>query len=171
MVKSIIPTLLVLAFAACSETQESSVPQETQTVETPAAQEATFDINKDESGRALRGYDAVAYFTQNKPVEGKAEYSFDWHGAKWQFANADNRDKFAQNPEKYAPSNGGYCTFGIVLRKKFDGDPNVWRITQDKLYIFLDEDVQSKFFQDEEGNFQKVAGNWSYVEGKDKDDL
>ena len=172
MVKSIIPTLLVLVLAACSETQETSAPQkETQTAEMPTAQEGSFDINRDESGRALRGYDAVAYFTQSKPVEGKAEYSHDWHDAKWQFVSADNRDKFAQNPEKYAPANGGYCTFGIVLRKKFDGDSNVWRVTQDKLDIFLNKEVQGQFFQDEEGNFQKVAGNWSYVEGKDAGDL
>ncbi len=102
---------------------------------------------------------------------GKAEHSFDWHGATWQFASAANRDQFAQNPQKYTPSNGGYCTFGIVLRKKFDGDPNVWKITQDKVYIFLNEEVQGKFFQDEEGNFKKVVDNWPYVMGKNAEDL
>jgi len=43
--------------------------------------------------------------------------------------------------------------------------------TQDKLYIFLNKEVQGKFFQDEKDNFQRVAGNWSYVEGKDAGDL
>ena len=161
--------LFALIALACSPPQETAPPQEK--ASTAAEQAGGFDINRDERGLALRGYDAVAYHTGGQSIEGKAEHSFSWHGAQWQFASAVNRDKFSQNPEKYAPSNGGYCTFGIVLRKKFDGDPNVWAVVQDRLYIFLNEDVKGKFFQDEEGNFQKVSANWPYVQGKDAEDL
>ena len=32
-------------------------------------------VNKDRSGVAIKGYDAVAYFTQSKPVKGSAAFT------------------------------------------------------------------------------------------------
>ncbi|MEO0367966.1 MAG: YHS domain protein, partial [Pseudomonadota bacterium] len=39
---------------------------------------------------ALRGYDVVAYFTENAPVKGSAEFTTEHKGAKWLFANEAN---------------------------------------------------------------------------------
>ena len=39
-------------------------------------------------GVAVNGYDVVAYFTDGRPVAGKAEFTHDWNGAKWRFATA-----------------------------------------------------------------------------------
>jgi YHS domain-containing protein len=175
--RSIIAALGTLAFLGCSPGQdEAQEPvQETQQESTAATSDASadakYDFNLDERGLALRGYDAVSYFSEGQPVEGLPQHKITWRGVPWQFASAANRDKFARDPEKYAPSNGGYCTFGIVLRKKFDGDPQVWSIQNERLYIFLNETVRGKFFQDKEGNFEKVVGNWPYVKGKDAADL
>lgn len=159
--------VLVLGCASGQDEQQAPVVEATK----PAESTAIYDINKDEQGLALRGNDAVAYYTDGKPIAGKAEYSYKWHDAEWRFASAENRDLFAAKPEQYAPSNGGWCTFGIVLRKKFDGDPQVWAIEDDQLYIFLNEEVRGKFLQDKEGNLQKVGSNWPYVEGKDAAEL
>ena len=69
----------------------------------------TFDeINKSFFGVAIKGYDTVAYHTQGRAVKGKSEFSHKWNDAKWYFANAENRDMFAANPERYAPQYGGY---------------------------------------------------------------
>ena len=56
---------------------------------------------------AIRGYDPVAYFTQQKPVKGSQQFNYSWMGAAWLFASAENRDKFATNPAQYAPQYGG----------------------------------------------------------------
>ena len=37
-------------------------------------------------GIAISGYDTVAFFTEKKAVDGKADYTYEWQGAKWQFA-------------------------------------------------------------------------------------
>ena len=42
-------------------------------------------------GVAIDGYDAVAYFTGAKPVEGSAEHAFEWNGANWHFATEADR--------------------------------------------------------------------------------
>jgi YHS domain-containing protein len=75
----------------------------------PAATGMAFDeINKTSFGVAIKGYDTVAYHTENRPVQGKSEFSYTWADAKWYFASAANRDLFAADPERYAPQYGGY---------------------------------------------------------------
>jgi YHS domain-containing protein len=74
---------------------------------------ATAPINKNSTGVALKGYDAVAYFTENKPVKGLSQFSHEWMGAKWYFSSAANRDLFVADPQKYVPQYGGYCAYAV----------------------------------------------------------
>ena len=59
-------------------------------------------------GVAIKGYDPVAYFTENRAVKGKNEITYDWNEARWHFSKAENRDLFAANPQKYSPHHGGF---------------------------------------------------------------
>jgi YHS domain-containing protein len=59
-------------------------------------------------GVAIKGYDPVAYFTENRAVKGSSEFSFNWNEARWYFSKAENRDLFAANPKKYTPHHGGF---------------------------------------------------------------
>ena len=38
-------------------------------------------INKNSTGLAIKGYDAVAYFTVGKAVKGDPQIQYDWMGA------------------------------------------------------------------------------------------
>ena len=58
-------------------------------------------------GVAIMGYDPVAYFTDGKAVKGSEEFSYDWLGTPWHFANAKHREMFMSEPLKYAPQYGG----------------------------------------------------------------
>src|SRR5215510_4682762 len=58
-------------------------------------------------GLAIRGYDPVAYYQQSAPVKGSSQFSYQWQGATWLFASAENRDRFQAEPEHYAPQYGG----------------------------------------------------------------
>ena len=59
-------------------------------------------------GVAIKGYDPVAYFTENRAVKGSSDISFNWNEARWYFSKAENRDLFAANPKKYSPHHGGF---------------------------------------------------------------
>ena len=59
-------------------------------------------------GVAIKGYDAVAYFTENQAVKGNSEIAYNWNEARWYFSKAENRDLFKANPAKYAPHHGGF---------------------------------------------------------------
>ena len=88
---------------------------------------------------AIKGYDPVAYFTENKAVEGSPEFTYRWLGATWQFASAEHRDQFMKEPTRYAPQYGGYCADGVSFGTVTTNiDPKAWRIIEDKLYLSYD---------------------------------
>jgi YHS domain-containing protein len=88
---------------------------------------------------AIKGYDPVAYFTENKAVEGSDQFAHRWLGATWYFASAENRDLFIKDPGKYAPQYGGYCADGVSFGTITTNiDPKAWRIIEGKLYLSYD---------------------------------
>ena len=52
---------------------------------------------------AINGYDPVAWFTPGKPTPGSPDISYDWDGARWQFADAAHRELFQRDPDAYTP--------------------------------------------------------------------
>lgn len=84
----------------------------------------------------LKGHDPVAYFTEGRPVKGSAEFKHDWDGERYLFSNAGNRDKFAADPERYAPQFGGYCTGSMSRGVRNEADPEAWIISDGRLYVF-----------------------------------
>lgn len=104
----------------------------------PVSQAVAFEeINLPYFARvALGGYDAVSYFTQSEAVEGNKSYSSEWKGATWLFSSEANRQRFTQNPEAFAPQYGGYCSNQMSLGNLSDIDPDVWRIIDNRLYLF-----------------------------------
>lgn len=132
----------------------------TVTVAVRSASAAVDPINKNIFGTALKGYDAVAYFKESRPVKGKDEFRHDWMGAKWYFANAANRDDFARNPEKFAPQFGGYCAWAVANGYTANIDPEAWRIVDGKLYLNYSKDVQKKWEADIPGFIKLGNENW-----------
>jgi YHS domain-containing protein len=116
-------------------------------------------------GVAIDGYDPVAYFTDGKPVEGRADFSYDWQGATWRFASAEHRDLFAAAPEKYAPQYGGYCAYAVAQGKTADIDPEAWTVVGDKLYLNYDQDIQKKWLADRDAYIRSADVAWPRMLG------
>ena len=109
---------------------------------------------------AVGGYDPVAYVTQGMPVKGKPEHHHTWQGVTWKFSSDDHRELFMNNPEKFVPQYGGYCAFGIAHEKFFDGDPQVWSVIDEKLYLLGNSEIAEKWRKDFPGNIKKANQNW-----------
>ena len=120
-------------------------------------------VNASFTGTAIEGYDPVAYFTQGRPVEGDSEFAHEWMDATWYFASAENRDRFAAAPDKYAPQYGGYCAWAVAHGYTAKIDPAAWTIVDDKLYLNYSKDVQSQWLQDIPGNIAKGDANWPKI--------
>lgn len=127
----------------------------------------------DESGYAVSGYDVVAFFNlqqapvgeqQPEAVPGKKAVAATWNGAKWAFSSEENRDLFLANPAKYAPQFDGHCAYGVAQGGKVPANPNLWRITDDKLYLNINPPVVGFFEENVAGNIQKADSNWTNLE-------
>ena len=112
---------------------------------------------------AMHGYDAVAFFTEDRATRGSAEYSSVYQNATYRFKSEANRQKFEKQPQKYAPQFGGYCAFGVSVGAKFDGDPEFWKIVDGKLYLNLNGEIQKNWLKDTSGNIDKAQAQWKKI--------
>lgn len=118
------------------------------------------------SNNAVGGYDTVEYFKQNKAIKGKNEFQTEWKDTIWLFSSKKNLNAFLKSPEKYAPQYGGYCAWAIAHGYDARGDPLVFSIVNDKLYLNYNRDVQKqweknipRFIKNADKNWKKLISN------------
>ena len=114
-------------------------------------------------GIAIKGYDPVAYFSEGRPMKGSDEFSKEWLGATWHFANAKHKDAFSTNPERYMPQFGGYCSMAMSKGIVKSLDPEAWRIVDGKLYVFASKKGREKWEKDIGGRIAEARGTWPKV--------
>lgn len=112
---------------------------------------------------AIRGFDPVSYFTENKPQKGKPEISTSYNNANWYFVSSNNRELFKANPEKYAPQFGGYCAFGMSRGYKAETQPDAWTIVEGKLYLNYNTKVREEWNKRQVEFISKASTNWITV--------
>jgi hypothetical protein len=115
------------------------------------------------TGLAIGGYDPVAYFTDGKPLAGGEELEFRYGGAVWRFCNVGNRAAFAAEPDVYMPKFGGYDPLGVARGVAVAGNPNVWFITGERLFLFYDSARREKFAADPDRLSATAERKWPEV--------
>ncbi len=126
-------------------------------------------LNLEKSGVAIQGYDPVAFFTDHKPVKGKAEFSTLYQGAIYYFASKEHQDLFKSEPSKYEPAFGGYCAYGVSKGKLVEVDVEAFQIVDGRLLLQYSKSVRDTFNKDARGNLGKAEMNWPVlVEKKGK---
>jgi hypothetical protein len=115
------------------------------------------------TGLALSGYDPVAYFTHRAALPGRPDLELAHDGAVWRFRNSGNRDAFRDHPDAYTPGFGGYDPVAVVRNRSVAGNPQVWAIAGNRLYLFYSE-ADRKAFMDAPGRVLAAADrNWPEV--------
>lgn len=112
------------------------------------------------SNKAIKGYDTVAYFTQNEAVEGDPQFSTEYKGAEWLFSSQEHLDLFKENPEKYAPQYGGYCAYAVAQNDTASIEPDQFTVKDGKLYLNYNASVNEKWAADKEKFIQQADENW-----------
>ena len=127
----------------------------------------------DETGFAVSGYDVVAYRgltqapvgeAQPEGVPGRADITAEYNGATFAFASEANRDTFLENPAFYAPAYDGHCAYGVAQGGKVPGNPNLWRIVDNVLYLNITPNVVGFWEEDIPGNISISESNWPGLE-------
>jgi YHS domain-containing protein len=119
--------------------------------------------NLDVNGIILDGYDPVAFFTDNKPVKGLAEFQFKYEGAVYQFASKAHLDLFKANPDKYKPQFGGWCAYAVSLGRIAPIDVNNFSIVDGRLFIQYNQRAVNGWNKDVPGNIVKADKYWPDV--------
>ncbi|MGR3273891.1 YHS domain-containing (seleno)protein [Acaryochloris marina NIES-2412] len=119
-----------------------------------------------EDGIAIRGTDAVAYFTEGKPIPGRQEFAYEWQGVTWLFSSAEHRDLFASNPRAYAPQYGGFCAYGMSYGALVSIMPEAWSIMDGKLYLNYSIALQKKWKEDTARYIDQANLNWLALKTK-----
>jgi len=113
------------------------------------------------SGFALDGFDPVAFFTDQEPVNGDPAITSKHQGATYMFATNEHQQMFEANPGKYAPQYGGFCAFGVSVGALFPADKiNTWEVRDGKLTVILNAELRKAFDNDYEQNVTKADTNW-----------
>jgi hypothetical protein len=107
------------------------------------------------SGIAISGFDPVAYFTDGYALVGRAAFELAYAGTVWRFRNEGNRAAFEADPDIYMPRFGGYDPVAVARGVGVPGDPRLWLITGERLYLFYTEEARAAF----SANPDEVAEN------------
>ncbi len=122
--------------------------------------------NLNDMGVILDGYDAVAFFTDNKPVPGSAQYQYNYQDAIYYFASQDHQEKFKGNPEKYKPQFGAWCAYAVSLGRIAPIDVNTFSIVDGRLVIQHNDRAVKGWDKDVPGNLSKADKYWPAVSAK-----
>ncbi len=132
---------------------------------------STAAVNVDKDGVILRNFDATTYGPDATPKTGIAEYTASADGAVYRFASSSARDQFAANPASYVPGFGGFCATGAAFGKKLDGDPEIFRILDGALYVFVNQKAVEVWDKDPAGTLAKAKANWPMIYDKTPESL
>ncbi|OEK05971.1 YHS domain-containing (seleno)protein [Roseivirga misakiensis] len=119
-------------------------------------------------GLAIQGYDPVAYFTENKAVEGDEKISVKINGVTYYFSSEANKQLFVKSPSKYEPEYGGYCAYAMATGDKVRIDPETFKIVDNKLYLFYNfrfTNTLKSWNKDESNLLPKAEREWGKIIG------
>lgn len=88
------------------------------------------------SGVAIDGYDVVAYFKNGKAVKGDPQFSAVFNQVTYHFSSEANKLAFEEAPAAYLPQFDGYCALAVSYGKKISVDPQTFKVSDNKLYLF-----------------------------------
>lgn len=117
-------------------------------------------------GKAVHGYDAVAYFSEDGPVKGYDSLSVQWNNSSWLFSTRANMNMFTKNPEQYAPQYGGYCAYGTAGGYKAPTQADTWAVVNGKLYFNYNKKVKEMWDKNQPVLIEKANINWVAIKNK-----
>ena len=123
-------------------------------------EEKGFLNNTDKDGLILQGYDAVAYFTENRAVMGSEKFPARYNGATYWFASEKNASMFKDHPEMFAPQYGAYCGYAMSVNRLRPINPEIFDVIDGRLILQHSKDAYDKFHDGLAGNIAKADGYW-----------
>lgn len=117
----------------------------------------------EQTGLAIAGFDPVGYFVDSKPEPGRPDFELNYAGADWRFRNEGNRAAFKANPDVYMPRYGGYDPIGVMRGVAVAGNPELWIVAGQRLYLFYDAAARAAFAAEPGAAIAAAEKRWPQV--------
>jgi YHS domain-containing protein len=106
----------------------------------------------------------VSYFrADGVPQKGTEQFKVQHDGVTYLFANAENVKAFKSAPASFAPQYGGHCAWAMSRGSLAPGDPKLYKIVDDKLYLNFNSQVQQTWLKDVSGFVSKADAAWREI--------
>ena len=116
------------------------------------------------TGLAIEGFDPVAYFTDAVAAQGAPDFEASEAGAVWRFRNEGNRASFVAHPEVYGPQFGGYDPVDLGRGVTYAGNPRLWLVAGQRLYLFGREENRDAFAAEPARFLKDATTRWPVLE-------
>jgi hypothetical protein len=120
-------------------------------------------VTSPQTGLAIDGIDPVAYFTDSQPLAGRPEFEYRHLGVIWRFRNDGNKVAFARSPEIYTPRYGGYDPVAVARGVAVAGNPLLWIVNGQRLYLFYSDAARAQFVANPEKIIADAEARWPAV--------
>jgi hypothetical protein len=120
-------------------------------------------VTSPQTGLAIDGIDPVAYFTNGEPLAGRPEFEFRHQGVVWRFRNDGNKAAFARSPDIYTPRYGGYDPVAVARGIAVAGNPLLWTVSGQRLYLFYSTAARAQFSADLPKIVAEADARWPTV--------
>jgi hypothetical protein len=120
-------------------------------------------VSDPHTGLAMNGIDPVAYFTDAAPLYGRADQEVRYAGAIWRFRNEGNKAAFIANPDVYMPRYGGYDPVALGRALAVPGNPLIWVLAGERLYLFYNDEARDRFIADPDEAILHADNKWPSV--------
>lgn len=174
--KKSITLILIAAFSLCLFLSCIAIAQDVKTLPTSRARLmdqsgstvsniSIEHFNLAGSKIAIGGYSPVSYFEKGIAEKGNSEFTAVHNGITFYFTNAEQRDKFSKNPNKYLPAYGGWCAYGMAQGKKFPINPTSFKVVDGKLMLFLHNEKADALtlWNKEDEQHQVIQANQNWI--------
>jgi YHS domain-containing protein len=97
-------------------------------------------------------------------LNGNANISSTVDGATYYFASEANKAKFDADSATYMPQYGGFCAVAVSEGKTFPVDPETYKVTDGKLYLFYNGELgntKPQWEEDEAIRKAKADEHWA----------
>ncbi|WP_319561729.1 YHS domain-containing (seleno)protein [Marispirochaeta sp.] len=110
---------------------------------------------------AIQGFDPVSYFDTGIPEKGSPDFISEYQNLSWCFSSVERMRLFNRDPEKYIPQFNGKCSWAVTQKFLAEGNPSVWSIHNDRLYLFFSEGTKRQFEKEWEHNLNIAQHTWN----------
>jgi YHS domain-containing protein len=116
----------------------------------------------------LDGYDPVSYFKEGggAPVKGRNDISFTYGTRSYLFASEANLGLFKANPQKYEPSYGSWCAYGMSHNAKIPINPLIFTVSGNRLHFFVSKAAKRNFDGDVQSHEDEADTHWFNFSGE-----